>query len=371
MLSCSPPKPTKKMPKLFYLGYAMESGAGPSFIITEDFDKDGNLDLISANSVDHTFSYFKGNGDGTFNDQIIFRSGQDPICIVTGLFNADAFLDLAVVNYADQSIQIYLNTKSGSFKNTGQVIHPGKIPINIAAGDFNKDGMDDLAVTMRYFKVNVLLAKGKGKFSDPIEFEVGGQPTGIVSGDYNKDKKTDIAVALAGSGNTGVQVLWGKGDGSFDASKVLKGGGQPLTIVALDSNNDGYGDFVTSSNVLHSLTSIVSDGQGGFNTLKDFASGNFPKFVAAVDFSGDGRDDLIVSNATDDKISVSLGKGDGTFTYPPIYHTVDEYPQGIAMGDFNKDGFIDMAVACRDKNIINILLKKNMVDPNPPPLNKT
>ncbi len=371
LASCTPPEPAKKMPKLFYLGYAMDTGAGPSFMISEDFNKDDNLDLIVTNSVDHTLSYFKGRGDGTFYDQLVFKTGQDPICITAGLFNADSFLDLAVVNYADQSIQIYLNTKTGSFRNTGHVIYPGKIPINIAAGDFNKDGMDDLVVSMRYHKVIVLIAKGKGRFTDPQEIAVRGQPTGLVVGDYNRDKKVDIGVALAGSGNTGVQVLWGKDDGTFDPSKLFKGGGQPLTIVALDSNNDGYGDFVTSSNVLHAMTSIVSDGKGGFNTLRDFASGNFPKFVASVDFSGDGRADLIVSNATDDRVSVSLGKGDGSFTYPPIYHAVDEYPQGIAMGDFNKDGFIDIAVACRDKNIIDILFKKNMVDPNPPLLKKS
>ncbi|PIR00781.1 MAG: hypothetical protein COV66_04985 [Nitrospinae bacterium CG11_big_fil_rev_8_21_14_0_20_45_15] len=369
--SCTPPKPAPKMPQLFYLGYAMEAGAGPSFMISKDFNKDGNLDLIVTNSGDHTFSYFKGRGDGRFDDQIVFRTGQDPICITTGLFNADAYLDLAVVNYADQSIQIYLNTKTGSFRNTGQIIHPGKIPINIAAGDFNTDGMDDLAVSMRYHKVNILLAQGNGKFSEPVEVPVRGQPTGVVVGDYNRDKKMDVGVALAGSGNTGVQVLWGKGDGTFDASKLYKGGGQPLTIVALDSNNDGYGDFVTSSNVLHSMTSVVSDGSGGFTTWKDFASGNFPKFVAAADFTGDGKDDLVVSNATDDKISISLGRGDGTFTYPPIYHSTDEYPQGLATGDFNKDGLIDIAVACRDKNIIDIFLKKDMVNPKTEPMKKS
>ena len=33
---------------------------------------------------------------------------------------------------------------------------------------------------------------------------------------------------------------------------------------------------------------------------------------------------------------------------------------GIALGDFNKDGQIDLAVTCRDKTLVNILLKKNM-----------
>ena len=72
-----------------------------------------------------------------------------------------------------------------------------------------------------------------------------------------------------------------------------------------------------------------------------------------------------MSNSTDDLITVSLGRGDGTFTYPPIAHAVDEYPQGMVVGDFDHDGLIDMAVTCRDKQLVNILIKRNIVDPKP------
>jgi len=364
LLGC-PPKRREPMPMMFIVGFSMETGAEPSFLITEDFNQDGNLDLVVTNSGDNTFSYFKGVGDGTFENQLVFKTGQDPICIVAGYFNGDGYLDLAVLNYADQTINVYLNSQGGSFKHTGEFIKPGKIPINFAAGDFNGDGLSDLAVTLRYHKVVVLIGKGNGNFREPVSYPVKGQPTGIVAGDYNNDKKKDLAVALAGSGNTGVELLWGKGDGTFEPSQRFKGGGQPLTILNVDLNGDGYTDMVTSSNVLHALTALINNRDGTFNTLKDFASGNFPKFAAAADFSGDGIPDLAVSNSTDDLISISLGNGDGTFTYPPVYHPADEYPQGLAVGDFNKDGLIDLATSCRDKGMIDILLKKNMVNPKP------
>jgi hypothetical protein len=172
-------------------------------------------------------------------------------------------------------------------------------------------------------------------------------------------------VALAGNGNKGIQILWGQGNGEFESSKVFKAGKQPLSIVSLDVNNDGMLDFVTSSNSLHSLNTIVNNGDKTFDPLKEFASGNFPKFVVAADFTGDGFPDIAVSNSTDDRVSVSLGRGDGTFTYPPIYHTVDEHPQGMAVGDFDGDGLLDIAVSCRDKNLINILRKKDMINPKP------
>ena len=124
-------------------------------------------------------------------------------------------------------------------------------------------------------------------------------------------------------------------------------------------------EFVTSSNSLHALTTLINNGDKTFKSLRDFASGNFPKFVVAADFTGDGLQDIAVSNSTDDHVSVSLGRGDGTFTYPPIYHPVDQHPQGMAVADFNGDGLLDIAVSCRDKNLIDILSKKNMIIPKP------
>ena len=358
-------KVRKKMPPLFRINFAMDTGAEPSFMITEDFNLDGKLDLVVANSGDNTLSYFKGRGDGTFKNQIIMKTGEDPICIVTADFNNDKYLDLAVLNYRDQSIYIYLNLRFGKFKKIGGHLKPGKIPINMTTGDFNGDGIYDLAVTMRYHKVVTFLGKGRGRFRNPLAIPVKGQPTAIVVGDYNRDKIVDVAVALAGSGKTGIQVLWGKGDGTFEPSKLFKGGGQPLTLANIDADSDGYDDLVTSSNVLHALTLIRNNGDKTFTALKDFASGSFPKFVATADFTGDGKPDLAVSNSTDDLVTVSLGRGDGTFTYPPIAHVVDEYPQGMVTGDFNHDGLIDMAVTCRDKQLVNILIKRNIVDPKP------
>ena len=336
-------------------------------MITDDFNRDKKPDLVVVNSGDKSFSYFKGNGDGTFKEQKVFSTGQDPICVTSADFNKDGYPDLAILNYADQEIQIFMNTRLGGFKKIKTKIDAGRIPINLTAGDFNEDGFPDLAVTLRFHKVSVLLGNGTGTFKAAQAMPMKGQPTGLVLGDYNHDQHVDIAVAVAGSGNRGVQILWGKGDGKFKPSKLFKGGGQPLTIVNLDANSDGYGDFVTSSNPLHAMNTVINNKDETFTGLKDFASGNFPKFVVAADFTGDGIPDIAVSNSTDDAISVSLGKGDGTFTYPPIYHRVEEHPQGIVAGDFNGDGLIDLAVSCRDQGTLNILIKRNMVNPNPNP----
>ena len=347
------------MAPLFRISAVLDTGKEPSFLITDDFDIDGNLDLVVLNSAEHTMSVYKGIGDGTFEDQLQYRTGADPICLTVADFNSDGFKDIAELNYQDQNIQIFLNTGRGKFKNSGKVINPGRIPINLVAGDFNGDNYPDLAVSLRFHKVAILFGKGTGGFKDPIAIPVKGQPTGLVVGDYDHDKHIDVAVALAGSGNVGVEILWGDGKGKFEKSKVFKGGGQPLTVANVDANNDGYMDLVTSSNSLHAMTMLMNNKDKTFKTLRDFSAGEFPKFVAAEDFTGDGIVDLAVSNSTHDTVAVTLGRGDGTFIYPPIKHYVDEYPQGLVAGDFNKDGKMDVAVSCRDKNLLTVMLKKN------------
>lgn len=360
-MGCPPAsKSNKRVKPLFRISAVLDTGKEPSFLITHDFDIDGNLDLAVLNSAEHTLSVFKGKGDGSFKDQVQYKTGADPICVVVADFNSDGFKDLAELNYQDQNIQIFLNTGRGGFKNTGKIIKPGRIPINLTAGDFNEDGYPDLAVSLRYHKVAILLGKGTGTFQDPLPLAVKGQPTGLVVGDYNHDKHLDVAVALAGSGNVGVEILWGDGKGAFEASKIFKGGGQPLTVANVDANSDGFTDLITSSNSLHAMTVLINNKDKTFKTLRDFSAGEFPKFVAAEDFNGDGVPDLAVSNSTHDTVAVTLGRGDGTFVYPPILHFVDEYPQGLVAGDFNKDGLMDIAVSCRDKNLLMILLKKNL-----------
>lgn len=367
LLGCPPTQKSeqKKLTPLFELTNVLKTGKEPSFLVTADFDLDGNLDLVAVNSAGNSFSILLGKGDGEFEDQRVTTVGADPICLAVEDFNRDQLPDLAVVNYADQTIMTFLNMGSGKFRFTGQVVKPGKIPINLTSADFDGDGNNDLAVSMRYHKVVFFRGKGNGLFSEPKSVAVKGQPTGLITGDYNHDNLIDVAVALAGSGNTGVQILWGKGKGDFHPSKVFRGGKQPLSIANIDANGDGFMDLITSSNSFHSLTMVMNNKDGTFKGMPDFASGEFPKFVVVSDFTGDNIPDLAVSNSTLDTISVSLGKGDGTFTYPPIYHKVEEYPQGMAVGDFNKDGLPDVATASRDKNLISILLKKNMVNPSP------
>jgi hypothetical protein len=83
-------------------------------------------------------------------------------------------------------------------------------------------------------------------------------------------------------------------------------------------------------------------------TISFTAATNFPTegesfSVAVGDFNRDGKQDLAVANTNDDNVGILLGVGDGTFG-APVTFAVGDAPEGVVVGDFNGDGIQDLAV---------------------------
>ncbi|MGO9517874.1 MAG: FG-GAP-like repeat-containing protein [Candidatus Korobacteraceae bacterium] len=116
-------------------------------------------------------------------------------------------------------------------------------------------------------------------------------------------------------------------------------------------------------NDLTTMTSLGSAGIAGpgvstFLPQQTYVVGNVPAGVAVSDFNGDGFPDLAVTNQNDSTISVLLGKGDGTFQ-PQQTYPVGLNPNGVVVADFNGDGFPDLVVAnFVNDNTVSVLLGK-------------
>jgi hypothetical protein len=219
-----------------------------------------------------------------------------------------------------------------------------------AVGDFNGDGVPDLVTAdVNTGDVSVFLGLGDGTFQKARNLTVGALPISVAVGDFNGDGKLDLAVANQGSND--VSILLGRGDGTFEPERRVRGGNDASFMVAADVNGDGKLDLVIGSlsNFTKNYISVLlGNGDGTFQPeLPSEAGGKVPARLALGDFNGDGHVDIAVADFGSNNISILLGRGDGTFQLEkgnPLGNTNLDAPFGIVAGDFNHDGRLDLAV---------------------------
>src|SRR5205807_8566249 len=111
------------------------------------------------------------------------------------------------------------------------------------------------------------------------------------------------------------------------------------------------------------VSGLLGSGVGTFQTTALTCSAcSGPMSVAVGDFNADGRLDLAVANFDAATVSVLLGNGsavlgggDGTFQAAPTY-AAGTNPLAVTEGDFNRDGVPDLAVADSGSGTVSVLL---------------
>lgn len=162
--------------------------------------------------------------------------------------------------------------------------------------------------------------------------------------DVTKDQNLDLLVP--NSTNSTVSFRPGNGNGTFGAGANIAVGIDPYAVVVGDVNGDQSPDFLFTSSGANKVGVMLGNGAGTFNAAagSPFAVGTFPAFMSIADLNGDGQLDFATANQSSANLSLLSGNGAGVFAAFPVSPLAGgNGPTGIATGDFNGDGLVDLA----------------------------
>jgi hypothetical protein len=385
---------------------AFDLGAAPAGVAVGHFEGAAPLDAVTANA-NGTVSVLLGKGDGTVQSPILITVGGSPSAVAVGDFLGNGLDDIAVAN-SNSTVNVILSNGNGTFQ-TPETFSVGATPTGVAVGDFTGDGKLDIVTANNNGTVSVLPGNGNGGFGSAVTSTASGNLTSVAAGDFNGDHKLDLVVGM----NTGLEILLGNGNGTFQLNQtvtfsrtvhgftfffavnsvavsslrsngkddvvalsgeglgVLLGNGDgtvqnpsfvdtgaspAASFVVGKFNGDNKPDIVTSDiaeyEIAPSLDFLAGKGDGTFASPKAFNLGETASSLAAGDFRGDGKLDVVLAtNLNGNSVTVLSGNGDGTFATAPAFGSIG-LATGIAVGDFNGDGKPDIVTSGASLSIL-------------------
>jgi hypothetical protein len=248
----------------------------------------------------------------------------------------------------------------------------------LAVGDFNGDGHPDVVTANQdNDSATVFLNDGTGGYGAP-----GGSWVGYTeAGSVNAPMSGIVTADVDGDGSTDVSFLeWNPYPDKYYQLTVLLNDGKgnlsaPIRSDAVDSNyvsvgdyvladfrNTGHPDFLAITESYSSfgnfLSFVPNTGGGHFGSPTTTNPANAVGVIGVGDFNHDGKLDFVAagygvghdaSNAQG--IQIFLGTGDGTFQtgYAQTFAgTANRTPAAVYVGDFNRDGKLDLLVFLED-----------------------
>ena len=379
----------------FFLGSRNATG-----VAAADLNGDGTMDLAACYLEDGVAGLFPGRADGSYRafERYWLTSGSRPVAVAAGDLNGDGLADLAVADQSSRSVWVLAQNATTHRLDAAVQYNIGATPTDIVAGDFSGDGLGDVAVVsyspccVTVFSQDAsthalssrtgyalgsaransiaaadidgdsrtdllaacpdgrlyLLKQGAGGFGAPAGYQLdpGWSAGAVAAGDVNGTYPgIEVLVSCANATRQGFQLFYSSGGalakGPLTGFSTDMPNQPPMALGAGDVDGDGLPEAVLGLNSL-GMAELVSVNRTGAVRRPGFVSP--ARELLTADLDGDGRLDVAAACTLRNSLALLRQNATGVLSGPEELRFT---PSAVALGDLNRDGRPDLAVASR------------------------
>jgi hypothetical protein len=365
----------------------------------DDLDGDGRAEIVSCDLERDRLVLLPGDGGAP----VYIPVGSQPIAAAIGDLSSDGTKEIAVALLGARRVDVLGRTPGGW--GAIQQLQAAGLPYDLAVFDLDADGQDDLvfteldrrAVVVHRAAGQALEALGEAtvatgtpiapQFADVDGDGLGdlfvpafgadrgnlyrGRPGGLRGGRLhliegivspeivqvaNFVNRPDLICGSFGSTALSVSRFapGPAGDPEIEADLRIELGRNVQNVVPVDLDGDGRDELVVAVaggvmvvrnrgpivNFRYLIEIVRGPGPDGL-----FAPGDGPFEVAVADLDGDGRKDLVIAYHESDKLALLRGTADPFEFEAPEETPLSGRPVGLAVGDFDGDGTLEVAAS--------------------------
>jgi len=268
-------------------------------------------------------------------------------------YNEDAYSDLLLYNPSLNEIALVKGMTGGEFNNSKKFFIPYSFN---SVQSLNYKSSTRFVYTSRknrsagIFQLN---KNGKPEIQTNVSFD--SYPEFINTADVNSDNKNDLLIS--GGAFKGMSILL-RNENDLTEEKISDESIYSHSIF-IELNNDEFPDIAAYDLINRSFIFFYNNSLGSFRKARTINLNEKPISVKSFDINLDSYDDLIFSDLN----SINIWYGDFRSSYEKRLVIKTKYkPDKFIYGDFNRDGFIDIAYLNTENSLVSIIFAKDEND---------